>query len=216
MSRGLFITVEGGEGSGKTTQVRLLEKSITQAGYECVLTREPGGTPGAEAIRELLVKGEEAAWNPVSETLLFYAARSEHVEKLILPALAQGKILLCDRFNDSTLVYQGYAKGLGEAFVENIKNLTIGKLAPHATIILDIDVGQGLARTQARNNNETRFENMAQEFHQKVRDGFLTIAKKEPGRCLVVAAAQSEATVHKAIIAGLNEKLGLSLPAVTA
>lgn len=213
---GKFITLEGGEGSGKSTQLRLLEKAFKQASIQSIFTREPGGTPGGELIRELLVKGDEAAWSAEAETLLFYAARIEHIEKLIRPALAAGKTVICDRFNDSTLVYQGYGKGLGEEFVQRLQALLIKDISPDVTFILDIDTQTGLERTGLRKDDETRFEKMHTDFHARVRKGFLDIAKKEPNRCVVIGAAQSEVKVHTAIIETLNKRFGLSLKPVAA
>lgn len=209
---GTFITFEGGEGSGKSTQLQLLSKALTAAGTPHVMTREPGGSPGGEAIRKLLVSGAADAWDPVTETLLFYAARLDHVNKLIKPALEQGKLVLCDRFADSTLVYQGIGKGLSEEYIQSLHRLTLGNFMPDLTIILDMDPAMGLKRAQARGDSENRFEKLGLDFHQRIRAGFLAIAKNEPGRCAILDASQPIEKVQAAIITLLNQKLGLKLP----
>lgn len=204
---GLFITLEGGEGSGKSTQVGLLHELLQRAGRDVVVTREPGGVPSAERIRELLVTGKADAWDPLSETLLFYAARMEHMKKLIGPALAQGKIILCDRFADSTRVYQGIGKQVSMKFIDGLHALTLGSFAPDITFILDIDPKAGLARAARRAGHENRFESMDMAFHEKVRKGFLDIAKKEPGRCVVIDASQPSEAVHEHIRQQLDKRL---------
>lgn len=195
----MFITFEGGEGSGKTTQVKLLQKYFTDMGRKCLVTREPGGTPGGDAIRELLLTGSGDKWDAVSETLLFQAARVEHVERVIRPALARGEIVLCDRFLDSTLVYQGISKGLGMEYIRQIHQLTLGNFMPDLTLILDIDPNIGVGRAKARWGKETRFENMDREFHTKVREGFLLLASKEPQRCIVIDASGAQDAVHQSV-----------------
>ncbi len=196
---GTFITFEGGEGSGKTTQINLLEKYLCDSGRKCLLTREPGGSAGGDAIRQLLLTGAADKWHPVSETLLFQAARVEHVETLIKPALARGEIVLCDRFLDSTLVYQGISKGLGMEYVRQLYRLTLGNFMPDFTIILDIDPQIGVSRAKRRSGNETRFEHMEMEFHRKVREGFLALAVVNPGRYIVINANQSLEEVSLAV-----------------
>jgi dTMP kinase len=204
---GLFITFEGGEGSGKTTQIKLLYDTFARAGKKCLLTREPGGSPCAEAIRNLLLTGAGDKWHPVSETLMFQAARVEHVERLLKPALARGETVLCDRFLDSTLVYQGLAKGLGLEYISRLHHFTLGNFGPHLTLILDIAPAVGLKRAKQRAGDETRFEGMDIAFHQKVREGFLAIAKLEPARCMVIDASGSAEDVHKAIVKALADRL---------
>jgi dTMP kinase len=196
---GLFISFEGGEGSGKTTQIKLLHEYLEAQGKSCTLTREPGGCPSAEAIRSLLLTGSADKWDPVAETLLFQAARIEHVERVIRPALARGEMVLCDRFFDSTAVYQGIGKGLGVNYVSELHRLTMGSFMPDLTLIFDIDPMQGLKRAQSRTGNETRFESMGTAFHKTVREGFLAIAKAEPDRCKIIDAAQSVDAVQKAV-----------------
>jgi dTMP kinase len=196
---GTFITFEGGEGSGKTTQIALLQKYFADCGKKCMVTREPGGTVGGDAIRKLLLTGGSEKWNPVSETLLFQAARVEHVERVIKPALARGEIVLCDRFLDSTIVYQGLGKGLGMEYIQQLHRLTVGNFLPDFTIILDIEPKAGIGRAKARAGEETRFENMHMEFHDSVRRGFLSLAEKEPSRYVIVDASRSIEAVHKSI-----------------
>lgn len=208
---GHFITFEGGEGSGKSTQLELLKNAFAPTGLPYVFTREPGGCPNAETIRQLVVSGKHEPYAPLTETLLFYAARTEHVEKKIKPALAAGKTVICDRFADSTLVYQGIAKDMGEPYIRNLHTLLLGDFAPDLTFILDIDPAEGLGRAKARAGDETRFEEMEIDFHHKVRAGFLAIAKREPARCVVLDAAQEKNDLHKLICMHLQARLGLAL-----
>jgi dTMP kinase len=218
---GRFITFEGGEGSGKSTQLQLLAKAFRAANISYLTTREPGGTTGAEQIRTLLVTGKPDAWDPITETLLFYAARLDHVNKFIKPALTTGRMVLCDRFADSTLVYQGIGKNLSEIYIRELHQLTLGSFAPDLTLILDIDPTIGLKRAFERRGGdlfaqdpaklEERFETMDIAFHRKVRAGFLSIAKREPERCALLDAAQEKNTLHKQIVDVINQRLGLSL-----
>lgn len=197
--RGIFISLEGGEGAGKTTQINLLRDSLTgQQGYEVVTTREPGGTPEGEKIRDLLVQRDGGAWTPMAEILLFLSARVMHVEKLIKPALAAGKIVISDRFSDSTLAYQGYGHGFDLEKIQSLSALALNNFVPDLTFILDIDPKVGLGRSNRRlgaeegaKNKEDRFERMDFSFHEKLRQGFLSIAKVEPARCKVISAALS-------------------------
>jgi dTMP kinase len=152
------------------------------------MTREPGGTPGAERIRSLLVEGEAGDWTPMTEALLNYAARREHVSRVIAPALAAGQWVLSDRFADSTMAYQGFGHGLGRKAIEALHRAAIGRLAPDLTIVLDIPVREGLARAAARRGREDRYENMAVGFHERVRRGFRAIARGEPRRCALLDA----------------------------
>jgi len=197
--KGRFITIEGGEGSGKSTQIAMLKAALEKKGVSHLITREPGGEAGAEAIRALLVTGDKDRWDPLAETLLFYAARVQHLSRLIAPALAEGKLVLCDRFADSTRVYQG-SKGISPAFIEALHALTLGNVSPDITLILDIDPVEGLKRAGGRAGNETRFEGMELEFHQQVRSGFLSIARAEPQRCKVIDASLSPEAVHTEIL----------------
>lgn len=189
---GLFITFEGGEGSGKSTQIRRLTERLTQAGLAVLATREPGGTPEAEAVRALLVSGDVARWTAKSEALLNYAAREEHLEQVIRPALAEGRIVLCDRFMDSTRAYQGYAGGCEASFIDALERAVVGETVPKLTLIFDLDPAIGLERAKARGDavSEDRYERKGLGFHTKLREGFLDILRRNPKRCRLVDAAQ--------------------------
>ena len=187
--RRLFITFEGGEGCGKTTQIQNLAnrlKSIVSAPF--VVTREPGGAPSAELIRGLLVNGDAEKWRPATEGLLMSAARHEHVEQIIRPALAQNKLVMSDRFVDSTVVYQGIVGGMARNDIDAMNHIACGDIYPDVTIILDIDSKIGLARAKSRGTGEDRFEAKGPAFHEKVRAGFLNIAADDPSRCVVINA----------------------------
>ncbi len=184
----MFITFEGGDGGGKTTQIRLLKDRLTQAGRDVVLTREPGGTPEAEKIRALILQSGNN-WSPITETMMMFAARAMHVRDLIAPALAQGKTVLCDRFTDSTRAYQGYAGGMDLRVIEDLKKMTIGDLEPDVTIVLDIPAATGLARSQS-GTAEGLQEAKGLGFQEKLRAGYLEIARAHPGRCRVIDAAR--------------------------
>lgn len=198
MDRGFFISLEGGEGSGKTTQINRLVDMLSERGYDVVITREPGGTPEAESIRNLLVQRDGGNWNAMAEVLLLFAARSMHIEKLIKPALNDGKIVICDRFTDSTLAYQGFGRGLALDKIKEIERISINEFKPDLTFILDIDVRTGLNRSNARlseedagEQTEDRFERLDIEFHERLREGFLETARQNEGRCYILNAAQS-------------------------
>ncbi|MBY0407980.1 MAG: dTMP kinase [Rickettsiales bacterium] len=208
---GRFITFEGGEGGGKSTQSALLEQAFAAAGYSTLKTREPGGTPNAETIRGLLVNGHADAWDPVAETLLFYAARMDHVNRLIKPALAAGTHVICDRFCDSTIVYQGIGKKLGEGYVQHLQQQVLGNFGPDLTLVMDMDPAEGLSRAAARAGGENRFESMNVDFHHAVRAGFLHLAREAPERCVVIRANESVEEVRAQVIAAVNERLGLAL-----
>lgn len=208
MTAGRFITFEGGEGTGKSTQARLLASYLTQSGADVVQTREPGGSPSAEDIRALLVTGAADRWSPIAETLLFYAARVEHWRQVIEPALKRGAHVVCDRFADSTMAYQAYAGGLERKVVEDLHRLTMGGIEPDLTIVLDIGVEQGLARAAARRDAENRFEQKGRDFHEKLRQGFLDIAKRAPKRCVVIDASEPIERVHGAVLSALKSRLG--------
>lgn len=207
---GRFVTFEGGEGGGKSTNLKLLADALEDIGVRVVRTREPGGSPGAEEVRRLLVEGAVDRWDPVSEALLHYAARRDHVERLIRPALARGDWVLSDRFADSTMAYQGYGHALGRETVEALHALTIGDLTPDLTVILDLPAGVGLSRAGSRDHDETRYERMADGFHERLRAGFLDIAKREPRRCAVIDAAQSLDAVQTAIRDAVAARLGVA------
>jgi len=195
MAPGRFITFEGGEGVGKTTQIALLCRRLEAGGRAVLATREPGGTPGAEEIRRLLVTGEAGRWDAWTEALLVAAARRDHVERVIRPALAAGTWVLCDRFLDSTLAYQGAVAGLGRDAIEALHGLVFGRLRPDLTLLLDLDPAVGLARAGKRAGGEARFEARGLEWHRKLRDAFLAIAKAEPGRVTVIDAAREQDAV---------------------
>lgn len=208
MPRARFITLEGGEGAGKSTQVRLLAARLEAAGHRVTMTREPGGAPGAEAIRQLLVTGDVARWTPKAETLLHFAAREDHLAQTIRPALGRGEWVICDRFVDSTVAYQGAAQGLGREFINELKNMVVGDDMPALTLILDLPVAAGLARAGKRGETgEDRYERMDLRFHETLRQAFADIAKNEPGRCLIVDAAGSETEVSEAIWAAVQNRL---------
>lgn len=209
MKHGFFITLEGGDGSGKSTQLKHIQNLLIKAGKELVVTREPGGVPEAEKIRDLLLQGNAEKWDPVSETLLFQAARVRHVKTLIEPSLLAGKWVLCDRYIDSTLVYQGISKGLGTAWVEQLANLTLPRIWPDLTLILDVDPEIGIKRAKARSGNETRFENMDIAFHKLVRDGFLQLAARGQSHRVVVDASKDQAAVSDTITSVLRQRFGV-------
>lgn len=208
-NRGRFITFEGGEGGGKSTQARRLTAFLESCGYEAVLTREPGGSPGAEEIRALLVDGDTHRWDALTEAMLHFAARRDHVSKIVEPSLNRGAWVVSDRFADSTLAYQGYGHGLARQAIDDLYRLCIGDLKPDLTVILDLPVETGLARAAARGAGGDRYERMDTAFHQRLRDGFLEIARLEPARCVVIDATQSEAAVHDIVVAAVGERLGV-------
>jgi dTMP kinase len=191
---GRFITLEGGEGSGKSTQARLLADHLRKCGHDVVLTREPGGTPGAEAIRSLLVTGDAARWTAWSEALLVMAARADHVARLIRPALARGATVVCDRFIDSTRAYQGAGHGLDDAVLLALHNQAVG-LWPDITLVLALPPGDGLARAAARAGGEARFEAMGSDFHARVGQFFAGLAARDPARCRAIDARGTVADV---------------------
>ena len=205
--RGRFISFEGGEGAGKSTQARLLRTALEARGHPVLLTREPGGSPGAEEIRKLLVEGEPERWTPLAETLLFVAARADHVARVIGPALASGTWVISDRFSDSTFVYQGLARGLGLDAVRNLQKAALGDFAPDLTIILDVEPRSGLERAAARGAKENRFERFDAAFHQRLRDGFLSIAAQEPRRCAVIDASEPPEGVAANVMRTVVERL---------
>ena len=212
VTRGRFITFEGGEGAGKSTQLRRLAGRLGVLGHEVVLTREPGGSPDAEAIRALLVKGEVDRWSPVTETLLMYAARRDHIERVIAPALERGAIVVCDRFFDSTRAYQGVGGGAAAELIAALETAVVGALVPDLTLILDLPVAVGLARAAGRGEGEARFEAKGLAFHERLRAAFLEIAAREPHRCAVIAADAAPDTVEARIWEAVRERLGIAAP----
>ncbi len=206
----MFITFEGGEGAGKSTQVELLAGRLRQRHQNVLTSREPGGAPGAEVIRNLLVNGATDRWTPLSEALLNYAARAEHLDKTIRPALSQGATVICDRFYDSTTAYQGYGHGLDLAILDQIRQAVLGNLEPDLTLILDLPLQMGLERALARGGGEDRYERMGTDFHQRLRQGFLAIATNEPDRCVVIDAALGIEAMADNIWQVTVERLGLA------
>ena len=209
-SAGRLITLEGGEGAGKSTQLAHLAARLKEAGCAVVATREPGGTAGAEAVRELLIRGGPERWAPMSETLLLLAARRDHVDRVIAPALAAGRWVLCDRFSDSTRVYQGIAGTVGLAVIDRLHETVFGALWPDLTLVLDLPAPIGLARRR-RQAGENRFERMAAAYHERVREGFLAIARAAPERCVVIDASQPEPAVAGLVRAAVHARLNLEL-----
>ena len=210
MTAGRFISFEGGEGSGKSTQLRRLATALGGRGISCVLTREPGGSPGAEQIRRLLVEGATGRWQPMTEALLHYAARVEHVTRTIRPALARGDWVLSDRFADSTLAYQGYGHALGAEAIAALHRLALGDMRPDLTLIFDLPVAEGLARAKARGGAEDRYERMDFGFHERLRQGFLAIAAAEPERCVLIEAGGSVEAVGARTWSAVATRFGLS------
>jgi dTMP kinase len=199
VTRGWFITFEGGEGAGKSTQVRILAERLRGAGREVVATREPGGSDGAEAIRALLVTGDPDRWSAVSETLLMYAARRDHIERTIRPALERGAWVISDRFADSTRAYQGAGGRAPAGLVAAMETFVLEDVRPDLTLVLDLPAEQGLERAGRRGGGEARFEAKGLAFHQRLREAFLEIARAESGRCAVIDSSQPPATVSDAI-----------------
>ena len=209
MKHGRFITFEGGEGAGKSTQLTRLVARLRTDGREVVATREPGGSPGAEAIRGLVLTGAADRWSPVTETLLMYAARRDHVERVIRPALARGAWVVCDRFADSTRAYQGAAGGTAAELIAALERFVLEETRPDLTLIFDLPVEVGLARAHARAGSEMRFESKGLAFHARLRDGFLAIAKAEPDRCALIDADGSVEAVEARVWAITQGRLGV-------
>ena len=202
-----FVTLEGGEGVGKSTQVRLLKEKLEHAGKSVVMTREPGGSPGAEEIRRLLVEGEPERWTPLTETLLFLAARADHVARVIRPALERGAWVVCDRFADSTIVYQGVARKLGVETVAAIQNAALGSFKPDLTLVLDLDPEVGLTRAGERKGSDTRFEKFDAAFHRQLRQAFRDLVVAEPSRYVLIDADQSVDAIGARIWEAVQERL---------
>jgi len=207
VQRGRFITFEGGEGAGKTTQARLLVERLRARGLDVLQTREPGGSPGAEEIRGIAVSGEADRWSARTETLLMYAARSDHLERTILPALAAGCWVVCDRFADSSRVYQGAGGGTPESLIEALDDAVVNGDQPDLTLVFDLPVEVGLDRAFGRGLFETRFESKGLAFHQKLRDGFLQVAERHPERCVVLDATGEVEAVSARLWAVVEERL---------
>ena len=199
--RAPFISFEGGDGAGKTTQIKALEKTLREIGQSVLVTREPGGSKGGEAIRALLVTGDVESWTPISETLMMYAARAEHLALTINPARENGVIVLCDRFSDSTRAYQGAGGNVSPSFIETLENGVVAGDGPDITFILDLPVERGLARAGERAEGEDRFEAKGTAFHERVRHRFLAIAAANPDRCKVIDAHRTPEEVTEEVLA---------------
>ena len=206
---GRFITLEGGEGAGKSTQLKRLAAALEAKGLTVLTTREPGGSTGAEQIRKLMVEGEPGRWDAITETLLAYAARADHVARTIGPALRKGTWVVSDRFSDSTFAYQGAGRGLNRETIRRIDSAVLDDFTPDLTLILDMDVKQGLARAQARGDQENRFEKFGLDFHDRLRQAFLDIAKRNPDRCRVIDAGGTEDQVAEAIFSAVSRRFDL-------
>ena len=209
MTRGKFIAFEGGEGAGKSTQAALLAAALEARGIACVVTREPGGTPGAEAVRALLLGTEGEGWHPRAEALLFAAARSDHVERLILPALAAGKWVICDRFVDSSRAYQGGAGGLSDADVMALHRVGSQGLLPDLTLLIEVSAQTAAARAQARDGDAAdRIGGRNAAYHAKVAASFAQFADAEPARFARIDGNGGAETVHQTVLSALNPLLG--------
>lgn len=205
-ARGRFITFEGIDGSGKSTQARRLYEALRAAGHDAVLTREPGGSPGAEEIRRLVLEGDPDRWSAETEILLFTAARRDHLERTIEPALAAGKIVVCDRFADSTRMYQGLSRGDLRALVDQLHTLMIGR-EPDLTLLIDLDPDTGHARAKGRQGHEERFEDFGPELQRRMRAGFLALAEEFAPRFRVIDGARSEEEVARDVLATVERAL---------
>ena len=212
--RGRFITLEGGEGAGKSTQARLLAQRLKPMGISVIVTREPGGSPGAEALREVILSGKAAPFGPAGEAILFSAARIDHIDHTIAPALARGAWVISDRFADSTRAYQGAAGKLDPALIASLERVAVGEARPDLTLVLDLPAEKGLARAAARRGGEAaadRFEREGLAFHETLRRAFLDIARAEPARCAIIDADRSPEEVAEAIWACARERLADAL-----
>jgi dTMP kinase len=217
VSKGKFISFEGGEGGGKSTQINFLWRALRSVGIDVIQTREPGGSEGAEEIRNLLVDGEPDRWDAVTETLLHCAARRDHLKKTILPSLHAGQWVLSDRFSDSTMAYQGYGHGINKKAISNLQQFVAGDVTPDMTIILDLPIKVGLARAEKRSTEqiepsrtvEDRYEKMDENFHERLRKGFLNIANNNRKRCIVIDTTRSIEEIRTTIQHLVFKKFGL-------
>jgi dTMP kinase len=205
--KGRFITLEGGEGAGKSTQIARLKAWLEGRGHTVTATREPGGSPGAEMVRKLLVEGPAERWDGITEALLHFAARRDHLRSTVWPALDKGAWVVSDRFADSTLAYQGYGHGLDLDLIAQLYGLAVGDFRPDLTLMLDLPVETGLARAASRRGTETRYESLSLDFHRRVRFGFLEIAAREPRRCAIIDATQDIDAISAAIVGAITERL---------
>ena len=204
---GLFITFEGGEGTGKSTQLSRLAGRIRASGRGVTMTREPGGTPAAEDLRQLLVSGEPGRWSATAEALLNSAARDAHLAGVVRPALAAGEIVLCDRFMDSTRAYQGYAGGCSFDLIDALETAVVGPTQPDLTLVFDLDPECGLARARSRGEGEDRYERKGLDFHRRLRAGFLSIQQQNPRRCRLIDASANPDQVEAAVWAIVEPRL---------
>ncbi len=210
-ANGLFVSFEGGEGAGKSTQIRRLAERLRERGHEVLVTREPGGSPGAEAVRHVLLSGAAEMFGTRMEAILFAAARNDHVEDVIRPALSRGTIVLCDRFMDSSRVYQGVTGNLEPDYIEALQRVAVNGVIPHCTLILDIPAEVGLERARKRASAVTapdRFEKEEMQTHEKRREAFLDIAAREPERCHIIDAQKSEDEIAAEIAGIVDKRLG--------
>jgi dTMP kinase len=206
-TKGVFISFEGIDGSGKSTQTKLLKQALEDAGHDVILTREPGGSPGAEEIRALVLQGDPDRWSAHTEILLFTAARRDHLERTIQPALDAGKIVICDRFADSTRMYQGLSRGDLRATVDQLHDLMIG-IEPDLTLLIDMDPAEGLSRALSRNTVEERFEDFGESLQAAMRKGFLSLAQEFSDRFVVIDGAQPVLSVAQDILAATQKRIG--------
>lgn len=208
--KGIFISVEGGDGCGKSTQLKLLFETLSQRGITVLQTREPGGTPEAEQLRHMILTGSADRWDATEELMLFSTARRNHTRNLIRPALERGEWVLSDRYLDSTTVYQGHGRGYDMARINTLHELATEGLRPDLTLIFDIDPAIGVTRSMARRGNtEVRFENLDTAFHERVRAGFLAVARAEPQRCAVIDASGTIPEVQQRVWDVVSKRLGL-------
>lgn len=206
-TKGVFISFEGIDGSGKSTQTKLLKQTLEEAGHDVILTREPGGSPGAEEIRALVLQGDPDRWSAHTEILLFTAARRDHLERTIQPALDAGKVVICDRFADSTRMYQGLSRGDLRATVDQLHDLMIG-IEPDLTLLIDMDPAEGLSRALSRNTVEERFEDFGESLQAAMRKGFLSLAQEFSDRFVVIDGAQPVLSVAQDILAATQKRIG--------
>ena len=206
--RGKFITFEGGEGAGKSTQITFLKETLLARGHRVLQTREPGGTKNSESLRELILHPPERVWSPMTELLLHFASRHEHIENFIVPALQDGRWVLCDRYIDSTIAYQGYGKGIDVTLIQKLHAFIQNDLNPDLTFIFDIPVEVGLSRAQRRGTSDT-YENMDLSFHQNLRKGFIEIARNDPNRCYIVDGTAKIDNIRRNILKKTVQHFGL-------
>lgn len=209
MEQGRFITIEGGEGAGKSTQIQALSQKLDSLGLAVKRTREPGGSAGAEEIRRLLVEGLAGRWDATSEALLVLAARRDHLTKTVWPAMEEGTWVICDRFLDSTYAYQGYGHGLPLESLDQLHAFTLGAFRPDLTILIDLPIEDGLRRAHSRQDRETRFESLERAFHERVRHGFLERAQQDPARFIVLDGSQSLEQVSDQMIQAVLSRFEL-------